>query len=249
MRYSVMGLVIGLLLLESLPAGAQSGTSAGASGTIPDDFLGLADLRGTLTGEIATLEKEIKEIEATVASEEDQKIKQEELQKTIDSLEKKPALNDREAEFLDFLRSQNSSLAADLRAIQRAKASLSTKQSALQDKRALANSVQKKIASLLNPEQQFKRTMSITFAVLIAFVIIGFFTVALRDDKIRQAIFSGQAGIQFLTLFSVVIAIILFGITGILEGKELAALLGGLSGYILGRATGAERPQSPDHTA
>ncbi len=40
----------------------------------------------------------------------------------------------------------------------------------------------------------------------------------------------GQSGIQFLTLFSLVIAIILFGI----KGKELAALLGGLSGYIFG---------------
>jgi hypothetical protein len=37
-----------------------------------------------------------------------------------------------------------------------------------------------------------------------------------------------------------VIAIILFGITGILEGKELSALLGGLSGYILGRTS--DRP-------
>lgn len=53
----------------------------------------------------------------------------------------------------------------------------------------------------------------------------------------RREIFRGQAGIQFITLFSVVIAIILFGILGILEGKELAALLGGLSGYILGRVT------------
>jgi presenilin-like A22 family membrane protease len=54
-----------------------------------------------------------------------------------------------------------------------------------------------------------------------------------------------QSGIQFLTLFSLVIAIILFGITDILEGKELAALLGGLSGYILGRVTdGERRPQT-----
>lgn len=52
-----------------------------------------------------------------------------------------------------------------------------------------------------------------------------------------RQIFAGQAGIQFVTLFSLVIAIILFGIITILEGKELAALLGGLSGYILGRAT------------
>ena len=41
----------------------------------------------------------------------------------------------------------------------------------------------------------------------------------------------------------------LFGITKVLEGKELAALLGGLSGYILGRATpshpGAPPPPPP----
>lgn len=61
---------------------------------------------------------------------------------------------------------------------------------------------------------------------------------AYKDEKVRRAIFSHQVGIQFVTLFSLVIAIILFGIIDILEGKELAALLGGLSGYILGRSTG-----------
>jgi hypothetical protein len=45
---------------------------------------------------------------------------------------------------------------------------------------------------------------------------------------------------QFITIFSLVIAIILFGITGILESKELSALLVGLSGFILGRGV-AER--------
>jgi hypothetical protein len=64
----------------------------------------------------------------------------------------------------------------------------------------------------------------------------------LRDDKVRQEIFSGQAGIQFITLLSLVIAIILFGITGILEGKELSALLGGLAGYILGWSATTQRP-------
>jgi hypothetical protein len=36
-------------------------------------------------------------------------------------------------------------------------------------------------------------------------------------------------------MFAIVIAVILFGIINILESKELSALLGGLSGYILGR--------------
>ena len=64
----------------------------------------------------------------------------------------------------------------------------------------------------------------------------------------RRAIYSGETGIQFLTLFSVVIAIILFGIINILEGKELAALLGGLSGYILGRTSQKSAPAAAPPT-
>jgi predicted phage tail protein len=104
-------------------------------------------------------------------------------------------------------------------------------------------SVEDTIQDMLNPDiakQKFKSTVSMVFAVLVGAVIMGFFAIAFRDERVRQAIFSGQAGMQFVTLFSLVIAIILFGITSILEAKELAALLGGLSGYILGRVT-AER--------
>ncbi|MFN4164086.1 MAG: hypothetical protein ACK4GK_05900 [Ferrovibrio sp.] len=95
------------------------------------------------------------------------------------------------------------------------------------------------IGQLLTPESQrntFKTMIASAFALLVAFVIFGFFAVAWRDEIVRRTIFSSDSGIQFLTLFSLVIAIILFGITGILESKELAAMLGGLSGYILGRA-------------
>jgi hypothetical protein len=72
---------------------------------------------------------------------------------------------------------------------------------------------------------------------MVILVILGFFTVAFRDKAVASAIFSNQTGIQFVTLFSLVIAIILFGITDILQAKELSALLGGISGYILGRVT------------
>lgn len=101
-------------------------------------------------------------------------------------------------------------------------------------------SVEEKINELLVPEtgkNQFKKYIATAFAVLVGVVIVGFFMIAFRDEVVRQAIFSGEAGIQFITLFSLVIAIILFGITGILEGKELSALLGGISGYILGRGS------------
>jgi hypothetical protein len=99
--------------------------------------------------------------------------------------------------------------------------------------------IEAKISELLSLElavQGFKTSMSIAFTILVGLVILGFFLVATVDQKVRQRIFSGQAGIQFVTLFSIVIAIILFGITNVLEGKELSALIGGLSGYILGRA-------------
>jgi uncharacterized protein YoxC len=74
------------------------------------------------------------------------------------------------------------------------------------------------------------------FAILVGGVIIGFFIIAFISPRVREAIFTGDSGIQFVTLFSLVIAIILFGVLKILEGKELSALLGGLSGYILGKA-------------
>lgn len=96
-----------------------------------------------------------------------------------------------------------------------------------------------------SPEQSFKFWMSLIFAFLIASVIAGFYFLSNKDENIRRAIFTGQTGIQFLTLFSIVIAIILFGITGILQDKELAALLGGLSGYILGRYSQDKTPSTP----
>ena len=52
--------------------------------------------------------------------------------------------------------------------------------------------------------------------------------------------FSNQQGLQFITLFSLVIAIILFGVLKILEAKELSALLGAISGYVLGRVSAGE---------
>lgn len=83
--------------------------------------------------------------------------------------------------------------------------------------------------------QQFKGQISAYFAGVVALMILGFFGIAFFDPVVRNNIFSGQSGIQFVTLFSIIISIILFGITGILGDKELSALLGGLSGYILGK--------------
>jgi hypothetical protein len=95
-----------------------------------------------------------------------------------------------------------------------------------------------------NAQNIFTMISTIAFALLVGTIIFYFFRIANSSDSVKNAIFAGESGIQFVTLFSVVIAIILFGVLRILEGKELSALLGGLSGYILGR--GSNRPDTPD---
>jgi hypothetical protein len=129
---------------------------------------------------------------------------------------------------------------------------LNDKKTVLEEKKRQKNKIEQRISELIDiekPRQKFKTSMSAFFAALVALVIVGFFIVAWKDETVRREIFSGQSGIQFVTLFSLVIAIILFGITGILQDKELAALLGGLSGYILGRGTAraSRGPQGNAH--
>lgn len=107
-------------------------------------------------------------------------------------------------------------------------------------KRRRLSQAERKIASLFDDKRDvswFRAISAIVVGVLIAIVVGGFYLIAWRKDGIAAKIFGGEMGMQFVTLFLIVIAIILFGIMGTLEGRELAALLGGLSGYILGKAS------------
>jgi hypothetical protein len=226
------------LCLTAVPAAsyAQSGS---ADSIIPKDFLALADLRGATNVEIGSLERQVRELQDTL---EPSKRQAQQAAAYIprgvkDSAElaRKAQRTPSEEEKLGYTISSLERARTDLEAPGIFQALLTTNSAELAAKKTLAGKVQARIAALLNPEQEFKRTMSITFAILIGFVIIGFFALAFKDPGVRNRVFGGQGGIQFLTLFSLVIAIILFGITGVLEGKELSALLGGLSGYILGR--------------
>jgi hypothetical protein len=90
----------------------------------------------------------------------------------------------------------------------------------------------------------FRKIVTGIFALLMGFVIIGFFVITVFNRKLLESIFSSDAGLQFITLFAIIIAIILFGVTNILEGRELSALLGAISGYILGRSTLAAASQT-----
>lgn len=88
-------------------------------------------------------------------------------------------------------------------------------------------------------QQRFRTNMSITFSALIGLLLLVFFTMLfLRSGKnLSKELLSGN-GLQFITLFVLIIAIILFGILNILGGSELAAILSGISGYILGKGVG-----------
>ncbi len=119
----------------------------------------------------------------------------------------------------------------------------------IENSRILLDSINQRIVRLIDvsdSEGFFKLWISLTFAGLVSFVIVGFFFVIKSNSSLIFEIFSKDFGIQFITLFSIVIAVILFGIIEVLEGKELAALLGGLSGYILGRGASSEGRKSKE---
>src|SRR6185436_488095 len=200
-------------------------------------FLELVDLRVSLTSEIAGLEQQMKDLPKRIEEAEAKDRALSELNETLRGLNDKKTKTDQDRSDIAGLNRDISELKDRIGDKNAAfyKADLQVKQKDLDNKKTEMQNVRRALASIYTPEQAFKRIMSITFAVLIGLVIIGFFFLSYLDPTMRQAIFSGETGIQFLTLFSLVIAIILFGITGILQDKELAALLGGLSGYILGR--------------
>lgn len=195
---------------------------------LSDNFTEVADLRDTINAESARLDQKIRELSQQILKAPTE-AQLEDRRKERERIAAKPKKTNEDEFRLAELDD------TDVRSRESLKQELSATEQALASKKAQARCIQQTINSLYSPEQVFKRTMSVIFAGLIGLVILGFFVLSYKDESIRRAIFSGQTGIQFLTLFSIVIAIILFGITSILQDKELAALLGGLSGYILGR--------------
>ena len=97
------------------------------------------------------------------------------------------------------------------------------------------------ILASLSPEfrdQEFRIWISLTFSGLIAVILFAFFLIIYRrsDSSLYKQLLS-SSGLQFITVFVLIIAIILFGILNILGGSELAAILSGISGYILGKGS------------
>jgi hypothetical protein len=107
----------------------------------------------------------------------------------------------------------------------------------------LENDLRQVDSEIRNRLQQIKEqgdyvvTASIIYGIAFGMILVGFFWTVHRYESVRNEVFQGSVGLQFVTLFTVVIAIFLFGIFGKLEGKELAGILGTLCGVILGSGT------------
>jgi hypothetical protein len=207
------------------------------------DFLALADKRAELLAESQQLTFDIAELKSAIP-ESPNAVELATQKKRLDDLQKKPTRTALEEEAMQNLEV----ILRNLRSDKEITDDIAQKNAVLAKDKFLLQCIQGKISQLTSPEQKFRTDTSWVFAGLISAVIIGFFVLAFKDEVMRRAIFSGETGIQFLTLFSVVIAIILFGIINILEGKELAALLGGLSGYILGRTSQRSATPAPPTT-
>lgn len=85
-------------------------------------------------------------------------------------------------------------------------------------------------------QNDFRTWTSGIFAILLAIIIASFYYVLYKTNAPDVAsILVGESGLQFITLFSLIISIILFGVLNILEGKELAAIISAIAGFILGK--------------
>ncbi|HKR65599.1 MAG TPA: hypothetical protein VJZ00_17850 [Thermoanaerobaculia bacterium] len=149
---------------------------------------------------------------------------------------------------IDSLTLQLDTINQNLELAQNAEPELKRNRAAYDDASHRLFSLEQRIASLFDADRdinRFRTNVTYTFGVLVFIVIVGFYIIAWNKQGVATTIFSGAMGMQFVTLFLIVIAIILFGIMGTLEGKELAALLGGLSGYILGRADSRRAEAQP----
>ena len=213
------------------------------------DLSSVTDVR-QLFGEREMLIKQLRDLEQDIA-ENSEKIHnlppantlQQDLQKFSRDLENAQKATPPDQQRIDALKRAVENTNDSLQTVNNSAPILRAEKADQDQKRQRLIDVEQRIASLFDATRdtnRFRSGATWAFTGLVLVVVGGFFFIAYRKDGIAAKIFGGEMGMQFVTLFLIVIAIILFGIMGTLEGRELAALLGGLSGYILGK-TGLRR--------
>lgn len=195
--------------------------------------------RETLADQLRDLNSDIDAVEAQLSKLPPADTLEQDLQKLRRDLEDAQKLGSPDPQRIDALQRAIEGTNNSLQIRKNSASILQGKRADQDRKRRGLLAIEMRIASLFDSTRdvnQFRSGATWAFTGLVLVVVGGFFFIAYRKDGIAAKIFSGEMGMQFVTLFLIVIAIILFGIMGTLEGRELAALLGGLSGYILGKA-------------
>ena len=223
------------------PAFAQDARQATSQRPRPEDWPKLRSDRAALVQEITTLERDqpdLRDLEKTLA------LNQVNAKRIEEQLAEAKRTRPADVSRLEAQVTANKPVVEQLeRNLQQARDDAQK----LRTRHEELSKLDSRIGELLTVEtlfQEFKTRVTVYFAGMVLIVVSMFVFIFWKDEFVRRTVFAGPAGLQFLTLFLLVVAIILFGVLGILEGKELAALLGGLSGYILGRVTMPSGPQS-----
>ncbi len=201
--------------------------------------------RETLIKRLRDLDQDIAEVSGRLSNLPPAETLEQDLQKINRDLENAQKATSPDQQRIDALKRAIENTNDSLQIVKNSAPILRAKTADREEKRQRLFAIEQRIASLFDATRDTNRFRSLAtwaFTGLVLVVVGGFFFIAYRKDGIASKIFGGEMGMQFVTLFLIVIAIILFGIMGTLEGRELAALLGGLSGYILGK-TGLKREE------
>jgi|LakMenEpi03Aug12_release.lakeMendotaPanAssembly.Ray.scaffolds.fasta_scaffold403006_1 hypothetical protein len=190
---------------------------------------------------------EIKQKKQDEILQKDSKSKKEDLGDTLSSLLDGYPRNAYKRMTIDQLVNLENSLNNDVRSyeekkikLEKAKIEMGSLEESILSSRFQLSSLDNNIVLTMNNSEKeyiYRGVVSLIFAAIVFWLIMKFYKVIGEDSSVKRSVFGGDSGIQFITLFSIVIAVILFGILDILGANELSALLGGLSGYILGKSS------------
>lgn len=103
------------------------------------------------------------------------------------------------------------------------------------DRQSAVRQIQK-VLDVEHSNWVFKNWIGGISAAIIVMLVCAFFYFIFKggSPELSKLFLSGN-GIQFITLFAIIISTLMFGILGVLEGRELAAILSGIAGFILGK--------------